>query len=109
MYAFHIYFNVAEEVDNFGTAEYCLKKMDLGIPVFVTEWGLKYDSDKIYSEETDYFIKELKERNISWCNWSMSNKDESYSFIKSDCNKLSGWTDSDLTAGGKIIKKYLQY
>ena len=109
MYAFHMYFKVSEEPNDFSTADYCLKKMDLGIPVFVTEWGLKYDTEKIYSAETDYFIQELEKRNISWCNWSLSNKDESYSFIKSDCDKLSDWSESDLTVGGKLIKKYLGY
>lgn len=109
MYAFHMYFDVSDKPENSGTADYCLGKTELGIPVFITEWGLKYDSEEIYSEEVDYFIKELQKRRISWCNWSLSNKDESYSLIDSECNKLSGWSDEDLTPGGRLIKKYLQY
>lgn len=108
MYSFHIYFDVSEKPLDMGTTEYCLKKINSGIPIFITEWGLKYDSEKIYSEETDYFIKELEKNKISWCNWSLSNKEESYSFIKNSCPKLSGWTDEDLTPGGNLIKKYLK-
>ena len=42
--------------------------------------------------------------NISFCQWSLSNKAESASMIVSTCSKTYGWSDADLTQSGKFLK-----
>ena len=109
MYALHAYIDVTYEED--GELHWLAEKMDLGLPVFVSEWGItdndKMDAD-LYEENAVNFLKMMEERNISWCNWSLSNKDEIYSMILPECDKYSGWTEEDLTFSGKIILNALQ-
>ncbi len=103
LYSLHVYFDLSKEDANFGNANWYASKLDLGIPVIVSEWGMKNTDGQTYPEQVYYFLDILKDRNISWCNWSLSNSDESYSLIQSECEALSGWTDNDLTVSGKIV------
>ena len=80
----------------------------MGIPVIVSEWGMKKTDGQIYPEQAEYFVKVMEENNVSWCSWSLSNKNEQYSLVKHTCNKLSGWEEEDLTVSGNIIKKVLE-
>lgn len=82
------------------------------LPVFVSEWGTGLDAVKEGSPAENYgdfqenaqpFLDYMAEHHISWAAWALSNKDESHSVIRSDCNKLSGWTESDLTSFGKLV------
>lgn len=113
MYVYHSYVDVSvwEEVDL-----YALKAaVDAELPVFVSEWGISYgdlDDTNITSSTDDSlnfdrartFIYYMKENNISWCGWSLSNKAESYSAILKDCDKLSGWLDAeDMTPSGRLM------
>ena len=104
----HVYFDLSKNDENNGNTKWFTKKFDLGIPVIVSEWGIENPNGKIYTEQVETFVKTMKEKNISWCNWSLSNKDEDHSMIKPTCNKLSGWTEDDLTVSGKLILKALK-
>lgn len=101
MYAYHYYPEHAK--DSF---RHSLALADAaGLPVFVSEWGIGNGkiSDK---EDIDYatvFLSYLNQNKISWANWSLSNKDESFSAIRANISKLSDWTYDDLTAGGQIV------
>lgn len=109
MYALHAYIDVTYE--NKGELEWIAEKMDSGLPVFVSEWGIT-DNDKtgaaLYEKNAVTFVEMMEERNISWCNWSLSNKDEIYSMILPECDKYSGWTEADMTFSGKIVLNALQ-
>lgn len=54
------------------------------------------------------FLDFLEEHQISWCGWALSNSDEIHAAIRKDCDKLSGWTDEDLTQGGKLMFSYFK-
>ena len=54
-------------------------------------------------EEGQSFVKFLNEKGVSWCGWSLCNKDEVYSVLRPDCDKLARWTEDDLTDVGKLI------
>lgn len=104
MYALHAYIDVTyKDEDGF---DWMAEKLDSKMPIFVSEWGIT-DNDKtdakLYEHNAEVFIKMMDERNISWCNWSLSNKDEIYSMFVKECNKYSGWTEEDMTFSGKII------
>ena len=78
--------------------------VDKGLPVIVSEWGIDKDtSGQPALENGQKFVSYLNEKGISWCAWWLGNKDEVYSVLRSDCNKLSGWEESDLTDVGKIV------
>lgn len=118
MYTYHKYIDVTKEEDN---DFYQLNKaMEEEFPVFVTEWGISYgDRDdtniKSYEDESLHmeaaydFVKYLKENNISWCGWSLSNKAEAYSLVLGSCEKLSGWTKEDMTPSGFMMVQALTY
>ena len=108
LYSMHVYFDLSKEDAENKTVNRYADKFNLGIPVIVSEWGMKNTDGKIYKDTVEDFLDVMAYNNISWCNWSLSNKNESYSFIKKDCNKLSGWEDEDLTVSGKIIKEALK-
>jgi aryl-phospho-beta-D-glucosidase BglC (GH1 family) len=101
MYAFHHY--IKESGNNY---EHILKAArDAELPVFVSEWGIGTGelTEKMDSEKVADFLRYMKDNHLSWANWSLSNSSESYSAIRSDIDKLSGWTLNDLTLSGQII------
>ncbi len=99
MYALHAYTGHIDTDFESILSEYVRAKL----PIFVTEWGISDDEDRdnygLAVRMVDFFDK----NNLSWSNWSLSNKDESYSAIKPGVTKLSGWTDEDLTFNGKFV------
>lgn len=108
VYSMHTYIDLSKDDDDNKIKDKYAKKFNLGIPIFVSEWGMKNTDKEIYPEQAECFAKAMEENNVSWCSWSLSNKDEPYSLVKSTCNKLSGWIDDDLTVSGKIIKDLLE-
>ncbi|QJA08944.1 glycoside hydrolase family 5 protein [Romboutsia sp. CE17] len=102
MYTYHLYTGTSD-----GGYKYLLNDaLKNNIPVFISEWGFspeKNDAD-IDLKKGREFLEFLKQNNISWINWSLSNKDEPYSFIRYDIDKLSRWNNDELTSVGKFVK-----
>ena len=77
------------------------------LPIFVSEWGIGSGEDAkkgpLDTTAATEFIAYLKQHQISWVNWSLCNKDEDFSALKSDVNTLSGWSDDDLSVSGAVI------
>lgn len=81
-----------------------------GLAIFITEFsicdasgngGIDYDS------AADWFNL-INKYNISYCAWNLANKNETSSLIKSDCSKLSGWSDDELSDTGKWLKNEMK-
>lgn len=109
MYAFHVYVDVTDK--KVSGLNWLQKKLDIELPIFVTEWGINDEENeggKLHKDKAIAFIEMMKERQISWCNWSLSNKDEIYSMFKPECTKYSGWTEDDLTFSGSIALEGLK-
>ncbi len=102
MYTFHNYVDVT--YTSTEDMNWMQKKLQLDIPIFVTEWGITDNgtNSALYEDRAMKFVDFMEQNNISWCMWSISNKDEIYSMLKTSCNKYSGWTEADLTFSGKI-------
>lgn len=105
MYTYHYYAGLSD-------CMYAIKEISRGIqhnlPVFVSEWGVNtYDATEKHWKNTKAFVDFLEQENISWVNWSLSNKDEGYSMIKSDCTKLHGWGLDELSESGRFVLQYL--
>ena len=107
MYTYHYYSDVSD-------CRYAREQIDTAlkndIPVFVSEWGFKVESKTLKedTESLDAFLDFLEERGISWVNWALSNKSESYSFISSETRALSNWTEDQLTPSGKYVLSRLK-
>lgn len=106
LYAYHFYSGISGD----GYVKTIENAIENDIAIFVSEWGMKRDkSSKKYDyQESEKFIDFLNKRDISWINWSLSNKEEDYSSIKHTENKLSHWTYEDLTENGKFVFKLLK-
>lgn len=84
--------------------------MASGIAIFVTEWGTMGSSGDggINYGETDAWMKFLKEKKISWANWSLSNSGQTHSILKNYANTQGGWGENEITESGKLVRKYMK-
>ena len=76
---------------------------DAGIAAIISEWGINTDGTPGALSQGKEFISYINNHKISWFAWSLCNKQECFSAIKSDCYKLSGWEEDDLTEVGKVF------
>ncbi len=97
MYVYHFYTEWFEGIP----AERLDQVMAAGLPVFVSEWGMTKGGTTDAEQALD-FIRYMRERRLSWANWSLCNKDEPFSAIRPEVTKLSDWTDEDLPESGRI-------
>lgn len=76
--------------------------LNAGTPVFCTEFGICDASGNgaFDVDEANRWIDYFEEKGISYCCWSLCNKNESASMISPQCSKKSGWVNSDLGATG---------
>lgn len=81
-----------------------------GLPVFVSEFGMCDASGNGGNDfaQARQWMDLLEQYEISCCNWNLANKAESSSVISPGCQKLSGWTDQDLSEGGRWISAYFR-
>jgi len=80
--------------------------MNNGIALFVTEWGsVSANGDgAVATAETEAWMTFLKDNNISHANWALNDKNESASVLKPGSSVSGGWSDSDLTESGLLVK-----
>ncbi len=85
-----------------ATAKAAMKK---GIAIFVSEWGTCHASGNgnFSPSASDAWLKWMDENGISWCNWSLFDKNETASALKPGASPTGGWTDADLTESGKYV------
>lgn len=83
--------------------------INAGIPLFVTEWGMSEATGNgiIDNEELNIWADFMEANNLSWCNWSIANKDETSAALLPSNSKISGWNENELSESGNIIRDYL--
>ena len=83
--------------------------LGLGLPLFATEWGTPdaTGDGTISLSQSDTWLELLRANDISWCNWSIADKDEAASALKPDASATGGWSPSQLTASGTYIRDTL--
>ena len=76
------------------------------IPLFVTEWGVSAAdaSGSIDYVETAHWLNYLDAHGLSWCNWSVADKEETTSIVKPGADAGGNWSEDDLTEAGRFIK-----
>lgn len=76
-----------------------------GLPIFISEFsicdasgngGIDYDSAKAW-------LSLINDYNLSYVSWSLCNKAETASLLKSSCSKTSGFSAEDLSDTGKWL------
>ena len=104
-YVFHFY----SSTHTADLRNKAFSSINAGIPLFVSEWGLSEASGNgnINLAESKIWMNFLEQYNLSWCNWSVMNKDESSAALLPTTTNLSGWNESQLSQSGKMIREYL--
>ena len=76
-----------------------------GLPLFVSEWGTSRadGSGGVFLEESQVWLDFLEERGISWCNWSLCDKNETSAALRPGTDPALPWTEDDLTESGKFV------
>lgn len=105
MYALHFY--AATHTDYLRNT--MIAAIDAGLPIFVTEYGIcdASGSGAIDEYQADEWIKTMNSYNVSYVAWNLSNKNETSAMISSGCNKISAFSESDLSACGKWVYEML--
>lgn len=80
-----------------------------GLAVFVTEWGTTNASGdgSIDPKLTKIWHDYLNQNQISWCNWSLGDKNEASAALMPGANPYGHWSDTELTESGKLVKSLL--
>ena len=102
MYTFHFY--TATHGDSYRQkVQAAIQK---GLPVFVSEFGISESSGngRIDKNEANKWMQFLKKNKISYVCWSLCNKNESCSLLKSSCNRTGNFKKSDLSQAGLWYK-----
>ena len=102
MYTFHFY--AATHGDSYRQkVQAAIQK---GLPVFVSEFGISESSGngRIDKNEANKWMQFLKKNKISYVCWSLCNKNESCSLLKSSCNRTGNFKKSDLSQAGLWYK-----
>ncbi len=104
-YALHFYTGTHQQ----WLRDKAIQAMNAGVPLFATEWGLSEanGTGTIDLVESGLWQDFLENHNLSWCNWSVINKDESSAALLPTTSTLSGWTENHLTESGRMIRAYL--
>ncbi|MGL1933442.1 MAG: glycoside hydrolase family 5 protein [Fibrobacterales bacterium] len=114
-FTMHFYAKAHKE----GHRENSQKTMDLGYPVFATEWGTSdaVKQESIDVESTKIWIDFMKDPNrmMSWCNWAISDKhnpgggeSEANGALYRGAPTDGNWGPEHLTESGKLIRSILR-
>lgn len=105
MYAFHFY--AATHAGLRSNVENCVAQ---GLPVFVSEFGTCDASGGGANDfnETQKWLSYFDKQGISYCNWSICNKDETCSVLRPGTSANGNWRESDLTENGKWMRNWFR-
>lgn len=83
------------------------KAMKNGIALFVSEFGTcDASGNGNYDEaESKTWWNFLDKHKISWCNWSVADKEETAAALKPGASDKGGWKSFQLTPSGKLVKE----
>lgn len=105
MYAFHFY--AATHAGLRSNVENCVAQ---GLLVFVSEFGTCDASGGGANDfnETQKWLSYFDKQGISYCNWSICNKDETCSVLRPGTSANGNWSESDLTENGKWMRNWFR-
>lgn len=106
--AYTLHFYAATHTQNLR--DKAQRAIDKGVPIFVTEFGTcAADGDgNIDAQETRLWWDFLAKNNISWCNWSVSNKMEAASAFLPGSSSVGVWSVADYSVSGNLVRDELR-
>lgn len=83
---------------------------DKGLPIFVNEFGLCTctGNGEIDLDEAAKWKELLDEYNISYICWNLSTCNEASSVLVHTCERVSNWTDEDISEQGHIVREWMR-
>lgn len=105
-YALHYYASTHKQ-ELRDKAEVALEN---GIALFVTEFGTVFANGNgdINYEESGLWWDFLDKHQISWCNWSICDKNESSAALKPGASATGGWESDMLNPSGILVRSELR-
>lgn len=81
-----------------------------GVPVFVSECaGMEASGDgPLNIEAWNEYVEWMKERKLSWCAWSVSDKVETCSMLVPGAKATGNWTEEELKPWAKLVREELK-
>ncbi|MEJ2053380.1 MAG: cellulase family glycosylhydrolase [Calditrichaceae bacterium] len=78
-----------------------------GIALFATEWGTcNYDAKgPVDSGETEAWWQFMDNNMISWCNWSICDKEETAAALLPGAGSTGNWSESDISESGRFVRE----
>ncbi len=103
MYALHFYAGTHTDYLRNRAKE----ALDKGVALFVSEWGVSDASGNggVFFDEARKWIDFINENNLSYINWSLSDKNESSALLRPGTNDV--FSENDLSEAGKFVKEVL--
>lgn len=82
----------------------CQKALHMGAPVFVSEWGTSAADGNggVFVRESDEWLNFLVENKLSWCNWSLADRDETSAALLPGA-LAKGWALEHLSESGRYV------
>jgi endoglucanase len=85
------------------------RALESGVALFVTEWGSCHadGGGEISFDETEKWIQFMEENYLSWCQWSICDKQETSAIFMKEPDLSYGINDLCLSESGRLIKSIL--
>lgn len=80
--------------------------MDKGIALMVTEFGTTEASGDGFIDKAEMRLwwDFMAENNISWCNWSIADKQEASAALMPGADPKGGWADNMISESGHLVR-----
>ncbi|MBD5560795.1 MAG: cellulase family glycosylhydrolase [Clostridia bacterium] len=81
------------------------RALAMGAPLFVSEWGTSAadGSGGVFLDSSEEWMSWMDQRGISWCNWSLCDKDESSAALRPGTSPDIVWTEDALSESGRFV------
>jgi len=88
------------------------RAIDMGLPLFVTECGTSQATGGggVFYDEFLEWLSFLNKHQISWVNWSLTNKGEDSGILamNADRDARGHWTNEELSPSGRFIRRIMR-
>jgi endoglucanase len=86
------------------------RALSKGVALMVTEYGTCEASGNgvLDRAETQAWWKFMDENSISWCNWSLADKEETSAALKPGAKATGNWTDNEISPSGLFVREELR-
>ncbi len=107
-YSFHFYASDPNHQD--GLRAKGDKAIKMGLPLFVTEWGVAESSGdgKFDLEKNAIWLKWMDHYKLSWTNWNLTDKKETTAILLPGAPENGNWVPGNLSPAGVYIRENLR-